>query len=115
VSESNAVLKLSRLANGAVSVTIWPWGGRAALKLSWLARAFATSDGMDVYQSSTLGRVATLDKKAKKRLEVARQRLTKLRQQLAGAKEQLDDQDEVDRLEREVQDVESQIEKLKQS
>ena len=56
-----------------------------------------------------------MDKKAKKRLEVARQRLTKLRKQLAGAKQQLDDPDEVVRLEREIQDVEAQIDKLKQS
>jgi len=56
-----------------------------------------------------------MDKRVKKKLEVVRQRLAKLRQQLAGAKKQLDDPAEVDRLECEVRDCETEIEKLKQS
>ena len=54
-----------------------------------------------------------MDKKAKKKLDVIRQRLQKLRLQLSGAKQQADEPDEVEKLEREIADLESQAEKLK--
>jgi len=57
----------------------------------------------------------SMDKKAKKRIDLLQQRLQKLRQQLAGAKKQMDDPDDVRRLEREINDVGAELEKLKQS
>lgn len=54
-----------------------------------------------------------MDKKAKKRLDLLQQRLQKLRQQLAGAKKQVDDPDEATRLEREIREVNAEVEKLK--
>ena len=56
-----------------------------------------------------------MDKKAKKRIDLLHQRLQKLRQQLAGARKQMDDPEDVKRLEREVQEVSAELEKLKQS
>jgi archaellum component FlaC len=56
-----------------------------------------------------------MDKKAKKRIDLLNQRLQKLRQQLAGARKQMDDPADVKRLEREIEDVNSELEKLKQS
>lgn len=56
-----------------------------------------------------------MDKKAKKRIEILRKRQEKLRQQLAGAKSQMDDPAEVETLEKEIDDVRSEIEKLKNS
>ncbi|HXT60408.1 MAG TPA: hypothetical protein VN699_17325 [Pirellulales bacterium] len=57
----------------------------------------------------------SMDKKAKKRIDLLQQRLQKLRQQLAGAKKQMDDPDDVRRLEREINEVGSELEELKQS
>ncbi len=54
-----------------------------------------------------------MDKKAKKRVAVLRDRIQKLRQQLAGAKQQDDEPGEVERLEKEIADSASEIEKLK--
>jgi hypothetical protein len=56
-----------------------------------------------------------LDKKAKKRIEVLRSRLTKSQQQLAGAKKQMDDPAEVARLEKEIGEINAELEKLKNS
>ncbi len=56
-----------------------------------------------------------MDKKAKKRIDLLNQRLQKLRQQLAGAKKQMDEPEDVTRLEREIQEVNAELEKLKQS
>ena len=56
-----------------------------------------------------------MDKKAKKRIDLLNQRLQKLRQQLSGARKQMDDPEDVRRLEREVEGVTSELEKLKQS
>lgn len=55
-----------------------------------------------------------MDKKAKKRIDLLNQRLQKLRQQLAGAKKQMDEPEEVTRLEREIKEVNAELEKLKQ-
>ena len=54
-----------------------------------------------------------MDKKTKKRLEVARDRLQKLRRQISGAKEQNDEPDHVERLAAEIAKVESEIDRLK--
>jgi hypothetical protein len=54
-----------------------------------------------------------MDKRDKKRIDVLNQRLNKLRQQLAGARKQMDDPDEVRRLEQQVTDAESELQKLK--
>lgn len=55
-----------------------------------------------------------MDKKAKKRIDLLNQRLQKLRQQLAGARKQMDDPADVTRLEHEIENVSSELEKLKQ-
>jgi hypothetical protein len=55
----------------------------------------------------------TMDKKAKKRIELLQTRLQKLRMQLAGTKKQMDDPADVARLEREIADAASELEKLK--
>ena len=55
-----------------------------------------------------------MDKKAKKRVDLLNQRLQKLRQQLAGARKQMDDPEDVRRLERDIEEVASELEKLKQ-
>ena len=55
-----------------------------------------------------------MDKKAKKRIDLLNQRLQKLRQQLSGARKQMDDPEDVRRLEREVEQVALELEKLKQ-
>ena len=54
-----------------------------------------------------------MDKKTKKRLEVARDRLQKLRRQISGAKEQNDEPEHVERLAAEIAKVESEIDRLK--
>ena len=54
-----------------------------------------------------------MDKKAKKRIDLLQQRLQKLRLQLAGAKKQMDEPDDVRRLEKEMADVEAELNKLK--
>jgi len=54
-----------------------------------------------------------MDKKVKKKIDVANQRLQKLRQQLAGAKQQQDEPGEVQRLEADIAAVESELRKLK--
>jgi hypothetical protein len=56
-----------------------------------------------------------MDKKVKKRLEVLHQRAQRLQQQLAGARRQVDDPEEVRRLQREVQQLHEEIERLKSS
>jgi len=54
-----------------------------------------------------------LDKKVKKRIDVLRTRLNKSQQQLAGAKKQMDDAAEVARLEKEIGEINVELEKLK--
>ncbi len=54
-----------------------------------------------------------LDKKSKKRLEVLRQRLQKLQLQLAGAKQQEDEPGEVARIEKEIEEVHAEVQKIK--
>ena len=55
----------------------------------------------------------SLDKKAKKRLEVLRQRLQKLQQQLTGAKQQEDEPGEAARIEQEIQVVRAEMQQIK--
>ncbi len=57
----------------------------------------------------------TVDKKAKKKINLLNQRLTKLRQQLAGTIKQPDEPDDVQRIKREIADVEAQLQQLKDS
>ena len=54
-----------------------------------------------------------MDKKAKKRTDVLRTRLQKTQQQLAGARKQMDEPAEVSRLEKEVAEINAELEKLK--
>lgn len=54
-----------------------------------------------------------MDKKAKKRIDVLQQRLHKLQLQLAGARKQIDEPDEVAALERQVSEVQAELERLK--
>ena len=56
-----------------------------------------------------------MDKKVKKKLEVARQKIQKLEQQLAGAKSQNDEPGEVERLEGEIAKLREQVNTLKSS
>lgn len=54
-----------------------------------------------------------MDKRDKKRIDVLNQKLAKLRQQLSGARKQMDEPGEVKRLEQQVTEVESELQKLK--
>jgi hypothetical protein len=56
----------------------------------------------------------TMDKKAKKRIDLLQQKLQKLRQQLAGTKKQLDEPDDVKRLEAEIAAAERELKSLKE-
>ena len=56
---------------------------------------------------------AIVDKKAKKRLEVLRQKLQKNEKLLAAAKQQTDEPDEVENIERQIAEIKSEIEKIK--
>ena len=56
-----------------------------------------------------------MDKKQKKQLDAAKTRMQKLRQLLAGARDQPDDPEDIDRLKREIAEVEAQIHKLHES
>ncbi len=56
-----------------------------------------------------------MDTKAKKRLEVINKKLQQLRPRLAGAKKQNDDPEELRALEKEVQMLEQEAEKLRAS
>lgn len=57
----------------------------------------------------------TMDKKAKKRIDVLNQKLQKLRQLLSAAKQQPDEPDDITRLEREIEEADAELHKLKQS
>ena len=54
-----------------------------------------------------------MDKRDKKKIDVLNQRLAKLRQQLSGARRQMDEPGEVKRLEEQVAEAESELQKLK--
>ncbi|HEX6962255.1 MAG TPA: hypothetical protein VF175_10340 [Lacipirellula sp.] len=56
-----------------------------------------------------------MDKKAKKRVEVIRQKLATLQQQLAGAKMQPDDPQEPARIQAEIDKLQQEMTKLKES
>ena len=55
----------------------------------------------------------SMDKKAKKRIEVLRKKITQLQQQLAGAKQQMDDPEEVRQYEAQIATAQEEIDKLK--
>ena len=57
----------------------------------------------------------SMDKKAKKRVEVLRKKVATLQQQLAGAKQQPDDPEEPARLQAEIDKVKAEIAELKAS
>lgn len=57
----------------------------------------------------------TMDRKAKKRLEVLRKKMIKLQQQLAGVKEQADEPEEITEVENEIAKAQSEIDSLKNS
>ena len=54
-----------------------------------------------------------LDRRSKKRLEVLRHRLQKLQQQLTGAKQQEDEPGEAARIEKEIEEVRAETQKIK--
>jgi hypothetical protein len=56
-----------------------------------------------------------MDKKAKKRVEVIRQKLSTLQQQFAGAKKQPDDPQEPARIQAEIDKLQAEMTKLKES
>jgi hypothetical protein len=55
----------------------------------------------------------SMDKKAKKKIDVLHQRVHKLQLQVAGAKKQRDDPDELARLEKELASASAELNKLK--
>ncbi len=55
-----------------------------------------------------------LNKKQKKQMEAARKKQAQVRQQLAGSKKQLDDPAEVERLQKELDAIDAEIEKIQQ-
>jgi hypothetical protein len=55
----------------------------------------------------------TMDKKQKKKIDVLHQRITGLRQQLAGARKQKDDLAELQLLEKQLAQAETELAKLK--
>ena len=56
-----------------------------------------------------------MDKKVKKRIDIANKKLQLLRQQLAGARQQDDEPGEVKRLEAQISTLEEELRKLKES
>ena len=54
-----------------------------------------------------------LNEKQKKQLDIARKKLTKLQQLVAASKQQMDDPAEVELLQNQIVDLESQIESIK--
>ena len=54
-----------------------------------------------------------MDKKGKKRLEVLRQKLQKNETLLAAAKQQTDEPDEIENIERQIAELKTEIEKIK--
>lgn len=56
-----------------------------------------------------------MDKKTKKKIEVARKKIDNLLKQLAGAKQQTDEPDEIKKIEDEIAAKRAEIEKLKAS
>lgn len=56
-----------------------------------------------------------MDKRIKKKLDLVNQRLQLARQQLAGAKRQRDEAGEVERLTRQIAELEAEAQKLKAS
>ena len=60
-------------------------------------------------------RTVTMDKKAKKRLDVIHLKLQQLRQSLAGARKQDDEPGEIQRLEAEIAALEAEANKLRAS
>ncbi len=56
-----------------------------------------------------------MDKRIKKKLDTVHQHLQLLRQQLAGAKRQRDEVGEVERLTKQIADLEAEAQKLKAS
>lgn len=56
-----------------------------------------------------------MDKKTKKKIEVARKKVDNLLKQLAGAKLQTDEPDEIQKIEDEIAAKRAEIEKLKNS
>ena len=57
--------------------------------------------------------MSTMDKKAKKRIEVLRKRIDKLQLLLKGAKEQMDDPNEVVKLEADLAEAKAEMARLK--
>jgi hypothetical protein len=57
----------------------------------------------------------TMDKKAKKRLEVLRQKVQKAEQLLAAAKQQTDEPDEIQNIEKQIAGFKAEIDKIKNS
>ncbi|GAB6164154.1 hypothetical protein JCM19992_01540 [Thermostilla marina] len=55
-----------------------------------------------------------MDKKTKKKIDALRTRLQKLQQQAAGMRRQNDDPRELEAIEKQIADIQAQIEKLKQ-
>ncbi len=54
-----------------------------------------------------------MNKKVRKRMQVLKDRLQKRRQQMAGAMSQLDEPDEVKKMHCEIEEIEKELEKLK--
>ena len=56
-----------------------------------------------------------MDKKTKKKIQAVNQRIQRLRSQLAGARKQMDDPTELEALEKQLADAQTELAKLKGS
>ena len=56
-----------------------------------------------------------MDKKIKKKIDIANKKLQQLRLQLAGARQQDDEPGEVDRLEAQIAEIEAEVRKMKEA
>jgi hypothetical protein len=91
------------------------WSRENALSSTVIRGPFGNNDPQfpGVSSSHSEPRLSmTLNKKQKKQIEAARKKQSHLRQQLAGAKKQMDDPLEVERLKKELAQVDAEIEKI---
>jgi len=57
--------------------------------------------------------ILTMDKKTKKRLEILRQKIEKARKVLAAAKQQTDEPDEIQNIEKQIEEFQAEVTELK--
>lgn len=93
-----------------------PWFRRvlAAVRDAQLdGQVHTREQGLELAQRLLKSEPATMDKRAKKRIDAVQQRVQRLRQQLSGARKQNDDPQETAALQRQVAEAEAELAKLK--